>query len=175
MTHRQHRARTRQRCECGCTAVSTAVRSPRYYTLCTGYRRSTRQELVSRNKSRAWESTLTGFFSIRQRMHAPRFLTSWTSFRLVAENLPRTLGFEGLVAFPKSFTKPLACEFGLIAIGRGYAAARCAVDVNVGSCSCRLSKSSCSEEDSCWFGQAAPVRAIASGPIAPASCSIAIL
>lgn len=57
-------------------------------------------------------------------MHAPRFLTSWTSFRLVAENLPRTLGLDGLVAFPKSLTKPLACELGLIAIGRGYAAAR---------------------------------------------------
>lgn len=85
-------------------------------------------------------------------MQAPRFLTSWTSLRLAAENRPRTFGFDGLVELPNSLTNPFACELGFIAIGRGYEAARCVAAVNDGSCSWRLSKSSCS-----WLGPQLPL------------------
>ena len=67
---------------------------------------------------------LTGFFSIRQRMQAPRFLTSCTSFLLDAVNLPLTLGLMDLDELPNSEVNCLWGVWGFIAIARGYVAAR---------------------------------------------------
>lgn len=65
-------------------------------------------ELVKKAYARLEGIQLTGFFSMRQRIHAPRLRTSCTSRRRAAEKRPRTFGLVGLVELPNSFTKPLA-------------------------------------------------------------------
>lgn len=143
------KVRTLQQCAFGCMGASKDAHSQRWRRWYMGCRQSTNTSQPTSIDTRPEESIHTGFLSMRQRMHAPRFRTSWTSLRLAAENRPRTLGFVGLVELPNSFTKPLAWEFGFIAIGRGKVAARCVAAVSDGSCSWRLSKSNCSWVESC--------------------------
>ena len=71
-------------------------------------------------------STRTGFFNIRQRIQAPLFLTSCTSFRRDAENLPRTFGLIARLLALNSEVKSCWAASGFMAIARGKVAARIA-------------------------------------------------
>jgi hypothetical protein len=106
-------------------AVSKDERSQQKHMFGKDYLQSTNMLYKLWCMSRQKGEKLTGFLSMRQRIHAPLLRTSWTSFLRSALNLLRTLGFCGLGEEPKSFTKPLVgVVFGFMAIGRGYDAAR---------------------------------------------------